>query len=98
MSGGRIEGWFISWESDEELQYVQDSLTDAGYEAGPKGLREFVLDILQEPAKPERPAVDKLVDQVNAFIKANPDKVNMYGTMLGSMAMQFANNLLKTKK
>lgn len=97
-----IQGWFISFTEEEEA-VIEDVLFEEGYEKTPAGLKEFVLDIIDEDSETEnrerRQRQDEtLAEHITQFIKENPEVINKYTTIGKAAAGSILNAMKKARR
>jgi hypothetical protein len=101
---GKISGYFLSF-SDGELQLVETALREMGYDTGPTGLKEYLLDSIMDP-QPARKEETRLRDetlamQIGKFLKDHPETVGVYATLglssLKNLADRITDNIKKAR-
>ena len=93
MKTKAIDGFFLSFPPSE-MEFIKDKLIEIGYTADNDGLKNFILDALAGADEIEEKPADRVINKVEEYLKNNPEKVNMYGRMVG-MAIK---NLVKNRK
>jgi hypothetical protein len=89
-SGKEITGWWLSFTT-EEARRVESVLEKLEYEKSPTGLREYILDTMEDDEERERRRVqdEGISSQIAEFLKENPDIVSLYAN-LGKNALNMA--------
>lgn len=88
----QISGWFISF-GEKELAFICEGLEEFGYTPDIDGLKKYILDSMQPADEPEEKhgAADRVLHQVEDFIKNNPESVNAYYNMGKSFINKYIN-------
>lgn len=69
------EGIFIKFSHDE-WELIQEALGE-DYEHSGEGLKNFILDLLEESETEEPSPVESAMEKVNEWIQKNPEKTGL---------------------
>lgn len=87
-----ISGFWLSF-SREEIEYINERLSELGYEEAPKGLKDLISDVL-ENIDEENPG-DRVIKRLSQYIAGNPDKVRMYADLAAGAVKGFGKYIKK---
>lgn len=95
----QISGWFLSF-SAKEMSFICKGLEEFGYTPDIEGLKKYIIDSMQPVDEPQEKqgAADRVLHQVEDFIKNNPESVNAYYNMGKSFINKYMNMNKKGRK
>lgn len=85
----QINGLFLSF-TEEEISAIYEALESQGYAADAKGLKEWILEAIQEPEDPDTPT-DRVLGRLGQYLIENPQSVEM----AANYANRFAKSIMK---
>lgn len=93
MEGTRIEGFFISFEHEEQRD-IMEALKDEGYTPDGQGIKELLIDVLfGDKGTTVEGDTERVLRKIGILVRENPEKIKM-----GIITVARIASMLRNKK